>query len=89
MNKSDGSKDEEDELNELYRTSVNKRLKYWVLSSICISIILMFAIIIWIDEIGYKYIIFMRGCSGLFALIFVILCTILVYRVNRDYITKR
>lgn len=78
------SRNRKKKIRELYRTPANKKLKYWALASIGVSIVLMLAMIIWMDDIGYRWMMFMRGCAGVFALIFVALCGILVYRVNRD-----
>lgn len=85
---SHGLNNREDELKKLYRTPANLRLKYWALASISVLIVLFLAMIIWVDDISYKWWMFMRGCAGLFAIIFVLLCAILVYRVNRDLFAK-
>ena len=40
-----------------------------------------------VDKVSWQLWHFMRGCAGVLAIIFVIIVTALVYRVNRDYIT--
>lgn len=77
------------EIKELYNSPANKRLRFWALASISVSFVLVLAMIIWIDKLEYKLLMFMRGCTGLFAIIFVILSAILVYRVNKENIDKR
>lgn len=79
----------DDEIRKLYNTPVNRRLKYCALTAISISMVLMLIMIIWMDNISYTGFLFMRGCVGLGAIVFVILCACLIYRVNRDYINKR
>ena len=70
-----------EEIKKLYNTPVNRRLKYCALGAISVSIALMIIMIIWMDEISAKMKLFMRGCAGLCAIVFVILCGCLVYRV--------
>lgn len=77
------------EIKKLYNSPANKRLRFWALASISVSIVLVLAMIIWIDKLEYKLLMFMRGCTGLFAIFFVILSAILVYRVNKEHIDKR
>lgn len=76
-------------INELYNTPVNRRLKYCSLTAICISIALIFIMIIWMGDISYRGTLIMRGCAGLGAIISVILYGCLIYRVNREYIKGR
>ena len=40
-----------------------------------------------VDKVSWQLWYFMRGCAGVLAIIFVIIVTALVYRVNHDYIT--
>lgn len=78
-----------DEIKKLYNTPANKRLKRWALAAIAVSILLMTVMLIWIDTIPHRTMLWMRGFAGLFALIFAIIYACLVYRVNRAYITRR
>ena len=74
------------EREKYYRERTNTRLKYAALISIGISIILLLTMAFgFVDLNNTSAIIFMRGCSGLFALIFVVLVAIIVYRVNVSY----
>lgn len=77
------------ELNRLYNAPANKRLKSWALVVIAISIALMLAMIIWMEDLSATSILIMRGCAGLGAIIFVVLVGILTYRVNSQHIQNR
>ena len=44
---------------------------------------------IWVDKIPSNYILIMRGCAGLGAIIFVVIVGILSYRVNKPHISNR
>lgn len=74
------------ELQPYYREKTNLRLKYAALISLSISIILLLAMAFGVIDKSHPSLwLLMRGCAGLFALIFVILIGILVYRVNTAY----
>lgn len=76
------------EREKYYRERTNTRLKYAALISIGISIILLLTMAFGIVDLNNTTaIIFIRGCAGLFALIFVVLVAIIVYRVNVSYFT--
>ena len=75
-----------EETDRLYRTRVNRRLKYIAMTVIVIAILLLFATIFLHDSISWTTMMFMRGCAGVCAIVFVILVGILVYRVNSAYI---
>lgn len=77
------------ELRKYYLEKSNLRLKYSALISIGLSITLMLAMIFWLDSIPATLLLLMRGFAGLFALVFVALVTVLVYRVNASYIKDR
>lgn len=76
------------ELNKYYHEKTNLRLKYAALISIAISIILML-VMAFGDVTGITAQLFMRGCAGLFALIFVVLSGVVVYRVNTSYLNDK
>lgn len=74
------------EREKYYRERTNTRLKYAALISIGLSIILLLTMAFgFVDLNNTTAIIFMRGCAGLFVLIFVVLVAIIVYRVNVSY----
>lgn len=77
-----------DDLNKLYNKPANRKIKYCALVAISITIALMLAMLIWREQLSYRNILLMRGFAGLLAIIFVVLCGILVYRVNREYINS-
>lgn len=73
------------ELEKYYREKSNRRLKYAALASISVSIILLLIMAFRVADIPTAVMLFMRGCAGLFALVFVVLVAILVYSVNVSY----
>ncbi|MDE7115084.1 MAG: hypothetical protein K2O56_01500, partial [Muribaculaceae bacterium] len=74
------------EREKYYREKTNIRLKYAAMISIGISIVLLLTMAFgFVDFNDTTTLLFMRGCAGLFALIFVVLAGILVYRVNVSY----
>lgn len=78
------------EREKYYREKTNTRLKYVALISIGISIILLLTMALgFVDYNNTTAILFMRGCAGLFALIFVVLVAIIVYRVNVSYFNDK
>ena len=78
------------EREKYYREKTNIKLKYAALISIGISILLLLTIAFgFVDYKNTTAILFMRGCAGLFAIIFVVLVTIIVYRVNVSYFNDK
>lgn len=78
------------ERKKYYREKTNTRLKYAALISIGISIILLLTMAFaYVDYNNTTTILFMRACAGVFALIFVVLVAIIVYRVNVSYFSGR
>ena len=78
------------EREKYYREKTNTRLKYVALIFIAISIILLLTMALeFVDYNNTTAILFMRGCAGLFALIFVVLVAIIVYRVNVSYFNDK
>lgn len=80
---------QEKELDRYYREKTNLRLKYAAVVAITIAVMLMVVMIVWLDSLSTGMLLFMRGCVGLFAIIFVVLVAILVYRVNASYIRDK
>ncbi len=78
------------EREKYYREKTNLRLKYAALISIGISIILLLSMAFGaVDFNNTNALLLMRGCAGLFALIFVVLTGILIYRVNASYFVDK
>ncbi len=78
------------EREKYHREKTNTRLKYVALIFIGISIILLLTMALgFVDYNNTTAILFMRGCAGLFALIFVVLVAIIVYRVNVSYFNDK
>lgn len=78
------------EREKYYREKTNTRLKYAALISIGIPIILLLTMAFgFVDYNNTTAILFMRGCAGLFALIFVVLVAIIIYRVNVSYFNDK
>ena len=78
------------EREKYYREKTNLRLKYAALISIGISIILLLSMAFGaVDFNNTNALLLMRGCAGLFALIFVVLAGILIYRVNASYFVDK
>lgn len=75
------------ELKKLYNKPANLRLKYIALCVIGVAIAILMSMIFLMDKVSWQLWYFMRGCAGVLAIIFVIIVTVLVYRVNRAYIT--
>lgn len=80
---------EREEINSLYNAPRNKRLKYAALAAIGVSIALMLAMIFLMDELSVRTMMIMRGCAGLGAIVFVVLCGVLAYRVNKEHLQER
>lgn len=80
---------ERDEINRLYDSPSNKWLKYTAFIIIATVIALLASMIIWIDDISRRSMLFMQGCAGTGAAIFVALIGILSYRVNCRHIRNR
>lgn len=77
------------EFNRLYNAPINKRFKYCALAVITITIALLLAMIIWMEDLSATSMLIMRGCAGLGAIIFVVLVGLLTYRVNCQHIQNR
>ncbi len=78
-----------DELKKLYNKPANRKLKYCAVVAISVTIALMLAMLICMEQLSYRNLLFMRGFAGLFAIVFVVLYGVLVYRVNREYINSK
>ena len=75
-----------DELKRIYNKPENRKLKYCAIAAISIAAIFLLVCLIWMDCLSITSILLLRGFTGLFAIIFVVLYSVLLYRVNREYI---
>lgn len=78
-----------DELKKLYDKPANRKLKYGAIFAISITLVLLFVRLIWADQLSDKTLLLIKGFAGLFAIVFAILYGLLVYRVNREYISGK
>ena len=76
-----------EELKKLYNKPANLRLKHIALCVIGVAIAILISMIFLVDKVSWQLLAVMRGCVGVLAIVFVIIVSVLVYRVNRDYIT--
>lgn len=74
-------------LRKLYNTPANLRLKRIALCVIGVAIAIMIGMIFLVDKVSWQLWYLMRGCAGVLVIVFVIIVAVLVYRVNRAYIT--
>ncbi len=77
------------ELEKYYNEKPNLRLKYAAIASIAIAIILLLINAFGLVGTSTTVLLLLRGCAGLFAIIFVVLVTILVYHVNAAYLNDK
>lgn len=77
------------ELEKYYNEKPNLRLKYAAIASIAIAIILLLINAFGLVGTSTTVLLLLRGCAGLFAIIFVVLVAILVYRVNAAYLNDK
>lgn len=78
-----------EEMKKLANTPANKRLKYCAIGAISVSIVLMLIMTVFLDSLSYRAMLWMRGFTGLGAIIFAILYGWLIYRINREYIQRK
>ena len=76
---------EKEEWHKIINSPINRKLKYTALSFISVSIVLLIIILLWFETLSQKTYLIMRGCSGLFAIIFAIIVTIYLYRINTAF----
>lgn len=80
---------EREEMNRLYNAPENRRLKYAAMAVVGVVVILLLSMVILFDDISPETMLIMRGCAGLWAIIFVVLVGLLTYRVDKQHITGR
>lgn len=78
-----------EEIKRLYNKPANLKLKRIALCIIGVAIAILISLIFLMDKVSWQLWHFMRGCAGVLALVFAIIVTILVYRVNKEYISNR
>ena len=76
-----------EELRNLYNAPANLRLMRMALCVVGVAIAILISMIFLVDKVSWQLLYFMRGCAGVLAIVFVVIVAILVYRVNRAYIT--
>jgi nitrogen fixation/metabolism regulation signal transduction histidine kinase len=77
------------EFNQLFNALKHRRLKYIALTVICAVIAAQISMIIWIDDIPNHIKVFIQGCIGIGAIVFVLLVTIIAYRVFTEYFRSK
>ena len=75
----------ENALKNYSNDKLSKRLKHWAFVSIALCIILLILTIVLIHILSATLLLLIRGFVGLFAIIFVILMAIFLYRVHHSY----
>lgn len=78
-----------DEIKQIYNKPANRKLKCGAVIAISITVALLLVVVIWKGQLSYQNLLLIQGGAGLFAIIFAILYGALIYRVNREYISKR
>ena len=73
------------ELNRLFKEPKYRPWKYSAYTVIGLVLATQLLMLIFYDEISYRTRLFMEGCIGLCAIIFVILIAILYYKLYSDY----
>ncbi len=77
------------DINQLFNAPQFRKLKYTALIVIAIVIVDQHAMVFLLEHIPYKTMLFLRGCVGVGAVIFVILVAILVYKAYSEYFHDR
>ena len=77
----------QDEIKKLYNTPANLRLKHIALCVIGAAIVIMISLVFLVDKVSWRVLYILRGVAGVLAIAFVIIVAVLVYRVNRSYIS--
>lgn len=77
------------DINQLFDAPQYRRLKYWALTVIGFVIAIQIAMIIWADEIDDRVKLLMQGVMSLGAIAFVVLVTVIAYKVYSEYFRDR
>ncbi|MDE6269463.1 MAG: hypothetical protein K2M12_01245 [Muribaculaceae bacterium] len=76
-------------INEFSRTRAGRRLKCAAFIAAALCVALLLAQIIFLADMPARTLLFLRGCAGLCAIVFVILVAILTFRANTATIQPR
>ncbi len=74
-----------DAINKYSHTKANERIKYSAIAAIAIVVALLIVIGVFINLISWGLMLLLRGLVGLFAIAFVILVAIWLYRIHHAY----
>lgn len=77
------------DINQLFNAPQFRKLKYAALIVIGLVIALQLAMIFCMEHIPYKTMLFLRGCVGAGAIVFVILVAILAYKVYSEHFRNK
>ena len=80
---------EKEDRNKIAQLPANRKLKYLALAIISVSIVLLLVMLIWFESLSREAFLIMRGCAGLFAILFAIIVTIYLYRINKTFNKQR
>ena len=80
---------EKEKRDKIARLPANRKLKYWALSFASVGIALFIIMIIFFESLSTEAIFLMRGFAGLFAIFFVVIVAIYLYRINSAYQKQR
>lgn len=72
-----------------YYSRSNRGLRYTAYALAAVMIGLYAVLIVWMDSLSYIATHLLRGCIGLLAISFVIICGILMYRVYTGFIADK
>lgn len=77
------------EIEQLYYTPANRKLLYAALTIIAVVIILLLGGAVFIDYMSLRTLLIRECCTGLGAIIFIVIVGILVYRVSKQHLKGR
>ena len=76
-------------LREIYREPGNVRLKRIAVGVGLLAVAVLLVCVLLFDRIPLRTMLFIRGCVGVLALVFMALAGVLVYRVHSEYFRRR
>lgn len=80
---------QKEDARKIAREPSNQRLKYLACAVISAGMIFMLIMLIWYDSLSYSAVLWLRGLTGVSAIIFVIIGAVLIYRINNKSIQHR
>lgn len=81
--------EEKAELNKIAKLPVNRKLKNISLAFALCGIALLITMIVGLESFSTRTLLVLRGCVGLFAILFIIGVGFYLYRVNYAYIKQK